>query len=152
MPPGIAPISRAGAVGGGRGRINPPPRSLFGGLEVLGFGGLVTNSTRPEAQGLGGLITSFRPRTHTPCPSLSSLVAPLHSCSILVPLYHSLFRPGLERPGRSRPHSKCIEHERMQSRLFNLMSCQSKYSYLMTAAMAQDILHELPPPASVITI
>ena len=38
-------------LGRGRGRVNPPPRRL-----VWRFGGLVTASTRLEAQGLGGLL------------------------------------------------------------------------------------------------
>ena len=44
---------RAGPLGGGRGRVNPPPRSLFGGfggLEGLVIGGCIytPRGTRPR--------------------------------------------------------------------------------------------------------
>ena len=42
-------------LGGGRGRVNPPPRKLV--WRFWRFGGLVTASTRFEAKGLGGLIS-----------------------------------------------------------------------------------------------
>ena len=43
-------LSEPDRLGGGRGRVNPPPRRL-----VWRFGGFVTGSTRLEARGLGGL-------------------------------------------------------------------------------------------------
>ena len=51
-------LSSPDRPGGGRGRVNPPPRRLVWRFwEVWRVWSLVTASTRLEARGLGGLIS-----------------------------------------------------------------------------------------------
>ena len=91
-------------LGGGRGRVNPPPRRLVWRFwEVWRVWNLVGASTRLEARGLGGLISLRHSRRGT------------WRLRGLSPLYRTR-RGETERPLSESGHDKSIRHPRSQTR------------------------------------